>query len=72
MANFSYFERDESENQVIRILDENEKGVDTENFSNDDEILFYAQSFDELIELCDPNNGEDFVIVDYNDLFDEL
>lgn len=62
----------ESENQVIRILDENEKGVDTENFSNDDEILFYAQSFDELIELCDPNNGEDFVIVDYNDLFDEL
>ena len=39
---------------------------------DDDEIFFYVQNFDELIGLCDPNNGEDFVIVDYNDLFEEL
>ena len=62
----------ENENQVIRILDENEKGTDTESFFDDDEIFFYVQNFDELISLCDQNNGEDFVIVDYNDLFEEL
>ena len=61
-----------NENQVIRILDESEKGADTESFFDDDEIFFYVQNFDELIGLCDPNNGEDFVIVDYNDLFEEL
>ena len=63
---------EQRENQVIRILDESEKGADTESFFDDDEIFFYVQNFDELIELCNPNNGEDFVIVDYNDLFDEL
>ena len=63
---------DENENQVIRILDEDEKGADTESFFDDDEIFFYVQNFDELISLCDQNNGEDFVIVDYNDLFEEL
>ena len=62
----------QNENQVIRILDEDEKGADTESFLDDDEIFFYVQNFDELITLCDPNNGEDFVIVDYNDLFEEL
>jgi hypothetical protein len=63
---------DENENQVIRILDEDEKGVDTESFFDDDEIFFYVQNFDELISLCDQNSGEDFVIVDCNDLFEEL
>lgn len=62
----------ENENQVIRILDESEQNVDTESFSDDDEIFFYVRNFDELIELCNPNNGEDFIVVDYNDLFDEL
>lgn len=62
----------EVENQTIRILDESEQDADTESFSNDDEIFFYVQSFDELIELCLKNNGEDFYIVDYNDLFGEL
>ena len=61
-----------NENQVIRILDEDENGeVNTESFFNDDEIFFYVEDFDELISLCEPNNGEDFVVVDYNDLFDE-
>ena len=63
---------DENENQTIRILDESEQDVDTESFFDDDEIFFYVQSFDELLELCESDNGEDFVIVDYNDLFDEL
>lgn len=63
---------EQRENQVIRILDESEKGADTESFFDDDEIFFYVQNFDELIELCNPDNGEDFYIVDYNDLFDEL
>ena len=62
----------ENENQVIRILDEDEKGADTESFFDDDEIFFYVRNFDELIELCNPNNGEDFIVVDYNDLFEEL
>lgn len=63
---------EQRENQVIRILDESEQGADTESFFDDDEIFFYVQNFDELIELCNPDNGEDFYIVDYNDLFDEL
>ena len=62
----------EYENQVIRILDENEQNVDTESFFDDDEIFFYVRNFDELIELCNPNNGEDFIVVDYVDLFNEL
>ena len=62
----------EVENKTIRILDENEQDADTESFFNDDEIFFYVQNFDELIELCMKNNGEDFYIVDYNDLFGEL
>lgn len=62
----------EYENQVIRILDENEQNVDTESFFDDDEIFFYVKNFDELIELCNPNNGEDFIVVDYIDLFNEL
>lgn len=62
----------EYENQIIRILDENEQNVDTESFFDDDEIFFYVKNFDELIELCNPNNGEDFIVVDYIDLFNEL
>ena len=62
----------EAENQTIRILDESEKNVDTESFFDDDEIFFYTQGFEGLIDLCNPNNGEDVGIVDYNDLFDEL
>ncbi len=62
----------EYENQIIRILDENEQNVDTESFFDDDEIFFYVKNFDELIELCNPNNGEDFIVVDYVDLFNEL
>ena len=62
----------ETENQTIRILDESEQGADTESFFDDDKIFFYVQNFDELLSLCENNNGEDFVVVDYNDLFDEL
>lgn len=60
------------EQQVIKILDESEKNTETDSFFNDDEIFFYTQDFDGLIDLCLPDNGEDFVVVDYNDLFDEL
>lgn len=63
---------DEAENQTIRILNESEKNVETDSFFDDDEIFFYTEGFEGLIELCDPNNLEDFVVVDYNDLFDEL
>ena len=63
---------DKAENQVIRILDESEQNVETDSFFDDDEIFFYVQNFDGLIDLCKPDNGEDFVVVDYNDLFDEL
>ena len=62
----------QNENQVIRILDEDEKGADTESFFDDDEIFFYGQNFDELLTLCDQKYGEAFVLVDYNDLFEEL
>ena len=61
-----------AENQVIRILDDDEQSADTDSFFDDDEIFFYVKNFDELITLCLPNNGEDFVVVDYIDLFDEL
>lgn len=61
-----------AEQQVIRILDESEENVETDSFSNDDEIFFYTRGFGGLIDLCDPDNGEDFVVVDITDLFDEL
>lgn len=30
----------------------------------DDEMFFYCEGLDEFKELCEPNNGEDFVVVD--------
>lgn len=63
---------DKVEQQVIRILDESEKDVDTDSFFEDDEIFFYTQGFGGLIDLCKPDNGEDFVVVDITDLFEEL
>lgn len=61
-----------TEEEVIRILDESEKDVETDSFFDDDEIFFYTQGFGGLIDLCDPDNGEDFVVVDIIELFDEL
>ena len=61
-----------AENEIIRILDESEKGADTESFVEDDEIFFYVENVDKLIELCAPDNGEDFQVIDFTDFFEEL
>jgi len=60
---------DEDEFQIIRILNDSEQDADTESFFDDDEIFFYVQNFDELLGLCDPDNGEDFVVVGYTSLY---
>ena len=67
-----FTERNKMKTKLFAFLTKTKKGADTESFFDDDEIFFYAQNFDELITLCGPNNGEDFIIVDYNDLFEEL
>lgn len=33
---------------------------------NDEEILYYAQDLNEIILLCDEENGEDFVISSFS------
>ncbi len=67
-----YKDENTAEQEVIQILDESEENTETDSFFNDDEIFFYTQGFGGLIDLCDPNNGEDFVVVAIIDLFDEL
>ena len=40
---------------------------ETDSFGvRDDEVFFYCEGIEELEELSDPNNAEDFVILDYS------
>lgn len=40
---------------------------ETDSFGvRDDEVFFYCEGIEELEELSDPNNAEDFVILEYS------
>lgn len=41
-------------------------GIGDEIESHDEKILFYAKNIDEIVLLCDEENGEDFVISSFS------
>lgn len=42
-----------------------EPDTDTSSFPHDDEIIFYITKPEQLLELCEPDNGSDFQITGY-------
>ena len=53
------------DNEVIKL---NTEIIEDE----DDEIFFYCEDNEEFLELCEGNNGQDFIVEEIYDLFDEL
>lgn len=48
---------------VIKLEDSTEE--EQNGGGDDDEIFFYCGSIDGLLKLCEEDNGEDFVIIDF-------
>lgn len=63
--------QDIAEDATIKLVPSTE---DEQNGEGDDnEIFFYCNGIDDLLNLCDINNGEEFMVVDFFGYFyDEL
>lgn len=52
----------EEQDVVIQVVP---NGIDTTQLPEDEEIFFYLSDIHQLLDLCDEDNGEDFVFTDY-------
>ena len=63
--------QDICEDATIKLVPSTEDEQNGEGDDND--IFFYCNGIDDLLNLCDINNGEDFMVVDFFGYFyDEL
>lgn len=59
------------EDVAIKLVPSTEQEQNGEG--DDNEIFFYCDGIDGLLELCETNNGEDFMVIDFFGYFyDEL
>ena len=63
--------QDICEDVTIKLVPSTEKEQNGEG--DDNEIFFYCNGIDDLLNLCDNNNGEEFMVADFFGYFyDEL
>jgi len=54
---------DRTEDVAIKLIPSTEEEQDGEG--DDNEIFFYCNGIEDLLDLCESDNGEDFVVVDF-------
>ena len=66
-----FYGQDLIEDVAIKLVPSTEEEQNGEG--DDNEIFFYCDGIDGLLDLCESDNGEDFVVVDFFGYFyDEL